>query len=104
MKALKAAHPGQILREEFIEALGLTIYGVAKASGIPQSSLSQIVNGKRGITVDTALRLGQYFGTSAEFWSNLQLDYDMRIARRELSRELPKVHPLALKLPKLAHV
>jgi antitoxin HigA-1 len=91
---LKAVHPGEILRTEFVQPLELTIYRVAKDSGIPQPTLSQIANGKRSITVETALRLGLYFRTTPQFWLNLQMDYDLRQARREKLKQIEKeVHP-----------
>jgi len=97
MKKIPLAHPGEILRKEFIEANGLTIYRVSKDCGIPQPSLHLIASGSRSITAETALRLGLYFGIDAQFWLNLQSDYDLRIARgRKLKLIEKQVHPLAL--------
>jgi len=95
MKRLKPAHPGTILLEEFIVPLGLTQYRVAKESGISHSTMTQIINGRRPISVENAIRLGLYFGTIAEFWMNLQMDYDLRLARRMKLKALEReVKPL----------
>jgi antitoxin HigA-1 len=93
-KKLKAIHPGAILRDEFIEALGLTPYRVAKALHVPAPRLNDIVLEKRGISAEMALRLSTYFGTSEQFWSNLQADYERRIARAKLGKELKEIEPL----------
>ncbi len=95
MKKLTPAHPGQILLEEFIRPLGLTQYRVAKDAGIPQPSMTQIVKGRRAVSVENALRLGLYFGTTPEFWLNLQTDYDLRILRKGKLKAIEKqVKPL----------
>lgn len=86
---LKFPHPGIILREEFIEDMGITQYRLAKDTGIPHSRVTAIIQGKRAITPDTALRLSRYFGTSAEFWLGLQKEYDLRKAREDLG---PTIH------------
>ena len=90
-------HPGEILLEEFIKPAAITPYRVAKDSGISQPTMNQIVNGKRPISTETALRLATYFGTSCELWVNLQKNYDLRIAERDLlPRILEEVKPLLL--------
>ena len=81
-KYLDPIHPGEILLEDFIKPLNLSINRVARDIDVPPGRISNIVNGKRSITADTALRLGTYFGVSPELWLNLQTDYDLRIARR----------------------
>ena len=81
-KYLDPIHPGEILLEDFIKPLNLSINRVARDIDVPPGRISNIVNGKRSITADTALRLGTYFGVSPELWLNLQSDYDLRIARR----------------------
>ena len=73
-----AAHPGEILRTEFMEPMGLTAYQLAKAIHLP--GVYEIVRGKRAISADVALRLGKYFGMTPQSWMNLQTDYDLRIA------------------------
>src|SRR5947207_5280899 len=96
MKRIRILSPGEILLTEFIRPNNLTVYRVAKDSGISQPTLQLIVTGKRGITADTALRLGLYFGIDAQFWLNLQSEYDLRLAKREKLAQIEKeVHPLA---------
>jgi antitoxin HigA-1 len=76
--------PGDVLREEFLTEYGLSQNHLAKAIGISPNRIAEIVNNRRRITADTALRLGLYFGNSAEFWMNLQSRYDLKAARRNL--------------------
>ena len=90
------AHPGDVLREDFLNPLGMSQYALAKAIDVPQMCVSEIVNGKRAITPDTALRLARYFGTSPEFWMGMQATYDLEMAREQASADLTaKVHPRA---------
>jgi addiction module HigA family antidote len=77
MKTLANIHPGEILREEFLSPLGISAYRLSKELFIPQTRISEILKGKRRVTVDTALRLSAFFGNSAKFWLNLQQDYDI---------------------------
>lgn len=79
--------PGEMLKEEFLREYGLSQNQLAKAIGISPNRIAEIVNNRRRITADTALRLGLYFGNSAEFWLNLQSNYDLKVARRKLSSE-----------------
>jgi addiction module HigA family antidote len=79
--------PGEILREEFLAEYGLSQNQLAKAVGISPNRIAEVVNNRRRITADTALRLGLYFGNSPEFWINLQTHYDLKVARRKLSTE-----------------
>jgi len=72
MKNLKPAHPGKLFLEEFIKPMNLTVYRVAKDSGIAQSTLAAVVSGQRAASAETATRLGLYFGMDAQFWLNLQ--------------------------------
>src|SRR2546423_729148 len=96
MKKIPILAPGEILLTEFIRPNGLSVYRVAKDSGIPQPTLQLIATGKRGITADTALRLGLYFGIDAQFWLNLQSEHDLRLAKlRNLQRIEKEVRPLA---------
>ena len=74
--------PGEILFEEFMKPVGLSINQLARDIDVPPGRISEIVSGKRAITADTALRLGKYFRVSPEIWLNLQTDYDLRVARR----------------------
>ncbi|MBI4230431.1 MAG: HigA family addiction module antidote protein [Planctomycetes bacterium] len=94
-RKLAPIHPGEILQEEFIEAHGITQYRVAKDTGVQPRRINEIVHGRRAITADTALRLGRYFGTSAQFWLNLQSRYDLEVERDHLKRRLEReVRPL----------
>jgi len=83
VKTLPPIHPGEVLLEDFMKPLGLSQYRVAKDIGVPPLRISQIVNGKRSVTTDTAMRLGHYFGTSAAVWVRLQARYDLEVAERE---------------------
>ena len=80
MTKVFAIHPGEILKEEFMEPLSLTAYRLAKELHVPAPRVNDIVRGRRAITADTAIRLGIYFGLPAQFWMNLQIDYDLRLA------------------------
>ncbi|HEX4019557.1 MAG TPA: HigA family addiction module antitoxin [Acidobacteriaceae bacterium] len=92
MTKVFAIHPGEILHTEFMEPHGLTAYRLAKELCVPAPRVNDIVRGKRSISADTALRLGIYFGLPAQFWLNLQNDYDLRMASRG---KLIKIKPLA---------
>ena len=76
-------HPGEMLREDFMKPLGISINGLALELHVPVTRISQIVNERRGGTADTALRLAQHFGTSADFWMNIQKDYELLLTRRK---------------------
>ena len=84
-KSLSPIHPGEVLLEDFMKPLGLTQYRLAHDIGVTPIRISQIVNGERSITVDTAMRLARYFGTSAAVWLRLQVRYDLEVAEKELS-------------------
>jgi addiction module HigA family antidote len=85
-----AIHPGDILLTEFMEPLGMTAYRLAKELHVPLPRINDVVRGKRSITADTALRLGIYFGLPAQFWLNLQNDYDIRMSK---TAGLAKIKP-----------
>jgi antitoxin HigA-1 len=87
-KRLDPIHPGEILREEFMNPMGISINRLARDISVPPGRISEIVNGKRTITADTALRLGKYFGVSPETWLDLQSDYDLRVAQRKVGPEI----------------
>jgi addiction module HigA family antidote len=87
---LEPIHPGEILAEEFMKPLGLSINALARDLHVPPNRIHGIVHGARSITADTALRLATYFGTSAELWLNLQSEYDLRQARRTLAPEIER--------------
>ena len=82
VKLLDPIPPGEILQEEFMKPLDVSINALAREIAVPPNRISEILNGKRSITADTALRLGKYFGVSPEIWLGLQADYDIRVARR----------------------
>lgn len=90
---LDPIHPGEILLEDFLKPMEISINKLAREIDVPPGRISTIVNGKRSITADTALRLAAYFGTSPELWLNLQADYDLRLARRNT-----ELHIIPLKL------
>jgi addiction module HigA family antidote len=88
--ARPAIHPGEILLEELNE-IGISSTELARQLHVPANRISQIINGRRSITGDTALRLGHWFGTSAQFWMNLQTAYDLRIASERFGPDLAKL-------------
>ena len=81
---LAPVHPGEILRDDFLAPLGLSVYGLARALKISRPRVNDIVRGRRAVSVDTALRLGRYFGTTPEFWINLQTRYDLDVAEQTI--------------------
>ncbi|SHJ57739.1 addiction module antidote protein, HigA family [Tessaracoccus bendigoensis DSM 12906] len=92
---IEPIHPGEILMEDFIEGFGITQNKLAVSIGVPPRRINEIVHGKRGITADTAIRLARYFGTSEEFWMNLQSNYELRMERRSLGDRVVAIEPLA---------
>ncbi len=84
MDKLPPVHPGEVLFEDFMKPLGLSQYRVAKDIGVPALRISQIIHGKRAITVDTAMRLARYFGTSAAVWLRMQIRYDLEVAEETI--------------------
>lgn len=90
MSARPPVHPGEILREEFLEEFDLSAYALAKQLHVPANRITGIVNGDRAVTADTALRLGHYFGTTPEFWLNLQAHYDLERAKQTSLREIER--------------
>jgi antitoxin HigA-1 len=94
-KKLKPVHPGEILREEFLEPLSLSMNALALALRVPVTRVADIANERRGITADTALRLARYFNNSPSFWMNLQTRYDLEVAEDEISQQIRRdVRPL----------
>jgi addiction module HigA family antidote len=91
MGKLPPLHPGEVLREEFLKPLGLTAYALAAKLDVPRTRIERIAEEKTGITADTALRLGIFFGTTAEFWMNLQDRHELEIARRAAGRSLERI-------------
>jgi addiction module HigA family antidote len=93
---IEPIHPGEILMEDFIEGFGITQNKLAVSIGVPPRRINEIVHGKRGISADTAIRLARYFGTSEEFWMNLQSNYELRLERRELRDQIATITPLQI--------
>ncbi|MBN8597902.1 MAG: HigA family addiction module antidote protein [Planctomycetes bacterium] len=89
-KKLAPVHPGQVLALDFLDPLGISMYRLAKETGISQQHFGRIVKGSRGITADVALRLARYFGTSAKLWMNLQAQYDLDVAEDTTGRTIEK--------------
>src|SRR6266536_928687 len=100
---LPPIHPGEILREEFLKPLGLSQNALARALRVPPRRINEIVLEKRGITAETALRLARYLGTTAELWTGLQADYELRLDRYEKQRRIEReVEPMAALQPAAA--
>ena len=94
-KKLPPIHPGEILREDFLKPLGISMNRLALDLRVPVTRIAEIVHQRRGITPDTALRLGRYFNTSARFWMNAQSSYDLEVAQDELQAAVERdVRPL----------
>ena len=92
---LRPIHPGEILREDFMRPLGISMNRLALDLRVPVTRIAEIVHERRGITPDTALRLGRYFNTSARFWMNAQSSYELEVAQDELRRTIERdVRPL----------
>ena len=87
---LPMIHPGEILLEEFIRPMDLTLASVSRATGIPASRMTEITKCRRGISAETALRLAKFFGTSAGFWVGLQADHDLEAAERSVGRKIER--------------
>lgn len=87
---MRPVPPGEILKEEFLKPLGITANALAKAIGVPANRITAILNDDRGITGDTAVRLATFFNTSAEFWMNLQMTYELRKAEKAFPPRLKK--------------
>lgn len=94
-KKIFAVHPGDILKTEFMEPLGISAYRMAKELHISAPRMNDVVRGKRSITADTAIRLGRFFGTSPQMWLNLQNDYDLRLASSSEHKEVRPLHKVA---------
>ena len=91
--AMRPVHPGEILGEE-LQELGMSANALAKTLGVPTNRITAILNGQRGITADTALRLARYFGTTPHFWLNLQQAFELRVAEIEVGKDImDQVHP-----------
>ena len=92
MNEIAPIHSGEILYEDFLKPMNISGYKLAKALFIDQTRISEIIKGKRSITTDTALRLAKFFGTSTEFWLNIQAQYDIETISDSLKEELNNIH------------
>ena len=90
---LAPVHPGEILKEEVLVPLGLSVHALARELRVPATRMSEIVHGRRSITADTALRLARYLGTTAQFWMNLQASYDLKVTERARGRQIVREVP-----------
>lgn len=96
---MRPIHPGEVLREEFLVPYQLTAHALSMALQVPAPRINDIVRERRGITVDTALRLAKFFGNSAEFWMGLQTDYDMAVAKQNLQDVLERIRQFSPEQP-----
>jgi addiction module HigA family antidote len=97
MKKMNPVHPGEILLEEFLDPMGISQYRLAKDISVSARRINEIVHGKRAVSADTALRLGRFFGTSAQFWLNLQSHFDLEVQMDRIGDNLDhEVHALAV--------
>ena len=92
----QASHPGEILLLEFLEPVSISQSELARAMKVPRMRISELVRGERSVSVDTAVRLARVLNTTAEFWLNLQADYDLRLARQNNNAEIEALTPLRL--------
>jgi antitoxin HigA-1 len=92
---MRAIHPGEVLREEFMKPLGLSANALANALGVTAARVNEIAKESRGITADTALRLAQYFGGDAHSWMNLQSEYDLKTTEKEIGSKVRKIERMA---------
>lgn len=102
-KKMSPIHPGEILLEEFLKPMNISQYRISKDINVPARRINEIVQGKRGITANTALRLGHYFGMSPQFWINLQTHYDLEVESDKLANKLKRevrvyAHPVEPKI------
>ncbi|MEC4676881.1 MAG: HigA family addiction module antitoxin, partial [Nitrospirota bacterium] len=87
-------HPGEVLKEEFLEPMGISVYRLSRETGLSQTRLSQIIKGNRSMTAETAVKLGKFFTVPAEFWMNLQALYDIEEARKQFKEDLKSIHSI----------
>lgn len=92
MRYLRNIHPGEVLKEEFLKPMGISVYRLSKETGLSQTRVSQIIKSKRSITAETAVKLGKFFGVPAEFWMNLQSLYDIEEAQKQYKKDLEAIH------------
>jgi antitoxin HigA-1 len=100
---IKPIHPGEILQEDFLIPMKISAYKLAKETFLDQTRISEIIKGKRSISIDTALRFSKFFGTTPEFWINIQTQYDMENKKEELATELIKIQTVQFDNSNLFH-
>jgi len=93
---MRPIHPGEIIKEEYLEPLSMSVNALAVALRVPASRINDVVRQKRGVSIDTALRLARYFNTTAQFWMNLQISYDLKIARQNMTNIEDEIIPLQM--------
>jgi antitoxin HigA-1 len=93
-KKLAPVHPGEVLREDFLNPMQLSPYAVARACGLPRTRIERVARGEAPVTADTALRLARYFGTTPVFWMNIQAQFDLECAADDMAAALKKIEPL----------
>ena len=91
---MRPIHPGEIIKKEYLEPLSMSVNALAIALRVPASRINDVVRQKRGVSIDTALRLARYFNTTAQFWLNLQISYDLKMARQNMTRIEDEIIPL----------
>jgi addiction module HigA family antidote len=94
MNNMRPIHPGEIIREEYLVPLGMSVNALAVALRVPSSRINDVVRQKRGISIDTAQRLARYFNTTAQFWMNLQISYDLKAANQNMKQIEAEIIPL----------
>ena len=94
MRQLKNIHPGEVLKEEFLDPMEISVYRLSKDTGLSQTRLGQLVKGKRGMTAETAVKLGKFFGIAPEFWMNLQSLYDIEEAQKQYRKDLKSINSI----------
>ena len=94
MNNMRPIHPGEIIKEEYLEPLNMSVNALAIALRVPAPRINDVVRQKRGVSIDTALRLATYFNTTAQFWMNLQISYDLKIARQNMTNIEDEIIPL----------
>lgn len=96
MNNMRPIHPGEIIKKEYLEPLGMSVSALAVALRVPAPRINDVVRQKRGVSIDTALRLARYFNTTAQFWMNLQISYDLKIASQSMAKIEAEVAPLQM--------
>ena len=96
MNNMRPIHPGEIIKEEYLKPLDMSVNALAVALRVPAPRIYDVVKQKRGVSIDTALRLAKYFNTTAQFWMNLQVSYDLKIARQNMEKIEKEIIPLQI--------